>query len=129
MKQSNLENQTQFSVEEPFFEEPELIPGQKGMEKPHVPLLKRRKTILAILILTICASLGILFGYAQYVEWQKKLREPVPVVVPTPMQMTPSELSSEVQSLRLELKQADPVRQELLFPQIDLFLRMEEKPR
>lgn len=122
-----LENQTQFTVEEPFMEDPLAPPVSNEAPKPKVPFLKRRKTIVGLLVLTLVISLGLLFGYAQYVAWQRRLSEPPVPVVPTAAPLQRSSLYEEAQALKGQLKLADPVKQELLFPQIDPELRLEEK--
>lgn len=129
MANTHFENQTQFSAEEPFFENPGQVPVGEVVVKERVPLLKRRKSMIALLSVVAVSSLLLLYGYAQYVTWQRRLGTPEEIMVPTPAPLAPSELSAQAQSLRAELKLADPVKQELLFPQIDLSLRLEERPR
>lgn len=122
-------NQTQFSTEEPFFEDPNVIPEEPKAYKPPVPFFKRRKTIIGLTLVLVVLGLGLLFGYAYYVEWLRRIQEPPIVLEPTRPPVTFTELSQEAEALRLQLKTADPEERELIFPPIDMSLRMEEARR
>lgn len=125
----DIGDQTRFSTEEPFLEDPNLIPAEPKAYVPPVPFLKRRKTIVGIILLLIVLGLGTLFGYAKYVEWLRRIQEPPVVAGPTLPSVTFTELAQEAEALSRELTLADPEERALVFPTIDAGIRMEARPR
>lgn len=124
-----LDNQTQFSTEEPFLEDPNRIPDEPKAYVPPVPFLKRRKTIIGITLVLVVIGLSILFGYARYVEWLRRIQEPPIVAEPARAPVTFTELAQEAEALNRELELADPEERSLVFPTIDAGIRMEARPR
>ncbi len=122
-------NQTQFSTEEPFFENPSAIPEEPKEYKPPVPFFRRRKTIVGLTIGLILLGLGALLGYSEYVAWLRRIQESPVIAEPTRPPITYTELAQEAEVLRQQLKSADPEERELIFPPIDMQLRMEEVKR
>lgn len=122
-------DQTQFSTEEPFLENPNAIPEEPKEYKPPVPFFKRRKTIIGLTFLLFLLGLGILYGYTLYVEWQRRIQLPPDVVEPSRPPLTFTELSQEAEALQRELRMADPVERIIILPPLDAGIRMEARPR
>ena len=124
-------DQTKFSTEQPLFEpigaypEPEFLATNV---KP--PLLKRRKVVIGLIALvTLIVMLG-LFIINLMIENNKKVTKPEPsptIDNPNAVEVTP--LLKRVEAAREELKEADPTKNELVFPALDYAVRIDPKSR
>lgn len=126
---SSDQNQTQFSAEQPFFEQPVPLPQEDHIVKPTVPFFRRRKTIILLITIATIVLLLILFIVNAIIERNKRLGTPPDVSVATPSPASNDPLVNEVLQLRDEWKAADPSQIELQPPAIDTELRLEPKPR
>lgn len=118
-------NQTQFSAEEPFFEQPVSLPQETRVVKPVVPFFKRRKTIIALIIVASVILLFTLFIISIIVERNRRLGIGPEVTTATPTPAVSNSLVQEVEQLRLEWKAADPSQLELQPPAVDMMLRLD----
>lgn len=124
-----IQDQTQFSIEEPFLESPVVIPSEEVEKKAPVPFLRRRKTILIGIIILVLFLIGGLYLYALVIQQSRLLGDPNEVVIVTPAPKPQSSFSVEVKQLQDELNIADPVNQELLIPSLDDKIRLEPVSR
>lgn len=129
MADTGTHNQTQFSTEQPFFEQPVVPPTEERLVKPKVPFFKRRKTIVAAIILTTAMTLLLLFALNAYIEYRKRLGIGPAVIVPTPTPEAANQYVLEVEQLQKEWKAADPNQSELQPPAVDMSLRLDSTRR
>jgi hypothetical protein len=122
-------NQTQFSAEQPFFEQPIGLPQEERVVKPVVPFFKRRKTIILIITTITVILLLILFVINLIVERNRRLGKPSDVIIATPTPVTANNLQLEVEQLKQEWKAADPTQLELQPPAIDYAIRLDPTVR
>mgnify|MGYP000922341031 CR=1 FL=1 len=122
-------NQTQFSAEEPFYEEPVALPQTERVIKPVVPFFKRRKTIIVLIVGATAVLLVALFVINMIIEQNRRLGDPADVTVAPPAPMTTNALVQEVEQLRTEWKAADPSKIELQLPAVDLSIRLDDRER
>lgn len=120
-------NQTQFSLEEPFFQNPEPI-QQRMPEVPQSSIapsknnLKRNLIAGGVLFFVfILFVLVLLLG-----RGKNNLALPLPSSSPNkPGDLT--ELQLQVESYQDVLEDTDPTKQTLVFPPVNMKLRLEEK--
>lgn len=121
-------DQTQFSEEEPLFESPESHP--KNIQ-PSVavtpPANSKHKKMLIIGISIIAIILLIITILALAMGRPKGEVEESITPSPSPAAITESEMQSRITKLRSDLKEADPTKQDLTFPPVDLELRLDKK--
>jgi hypothetical protein len=130
MRQSiEAHNQTQFSAEEPFFEQPVDLPQAEQVVKPKVPFFKRRKTIILIICAITLLLLFILFLVNLIVERNRRLGAAPDVVVATPTPAPIDSLVEQVEQLRMQWKAADPTQIELQPPAVDPTIRLDPAKR
>ncbi len=122
-------NQTQFSAEEPFYEEPVALPQTAQVIKPVVPFFKRRKTIIALIAGATALLLLALFIINMIIEQNRRLGDPADVSIAPPTPVTANVLVQEVEQLRTEWKAADPSKIELQLPAVDLSIRLDDSER
>ncbi len=127
MPPQDLQNQTQFLAEEPFFEQPIPLPTTAVAAKPFVPFFKRRKTIIFLILASTLVLLMIIFVVNLIVERNRKLGLPQQFSLATPSPSPQNTYVLEVEKLRTELKAADPTVLELQPPAVDPTIRLDEK--
>jgi hypothetical protein len=114
-------NQTEFSSVEPLFEKPPVDPATlvpKPAPKSHRVLMFVIGGVVVVVLLIIV--LVVLLSRRQM------LPTLLPQPTPTPStQLDP--LRQEVVNLRTELEAADPTKQELPFPPVDLDIFLEQQ--
>jgi len=122
-------DQTKFSVEQPLFEQIGALPEPEFVEqdvKP--PLLKRRKVVIGLVIGITLLVLLILLLINTIINRSKLVA--VPEASPTIEETRKVEvgpLLKRVEVVREELKEADPTKNELVFPTLDYSLRIDPK--
>ena len=120
-------NQTQFSFEEPIFEKTAALPQEKpDKEVAEAPKSGKKKILLIIggvfFLLILLLIVVVLRNREAVIE------ETLPEeVVQTTQERTP--LQERIIQARELLLLADPTKDELAFPPIDLSFRLEEKKR
>lgn len=130
MQETNeVHNQTQFSAEEPFFEQPIPLPQVDRPVKTTVPFFKRRKTIILLILVATLTLLFVLYVVNQIVERNRRLGTAPEIVVASPTPTPVDTLVLEVEQLRTQWKQADPSQVELQPPAIDPTIRLDQRER
>lgn len=130
MKQTiEVHNQTQFSAEEPFFEQPVGLPQTQQVVKPVVPFFKRRKTIILIISAITLLLLFVLFVVNLIIERNRRLGQSPEVTVTAPTPTPEDSLVQHVEQLRLQWKEADPSQIELQPPAVDPTIRLDPLKR
>ena len=103
--------QTEFSSESPMFE-----PNQRVLFDARNIKGNRNLSIFYILAAVLVFIFLIIFLYAKFYR-PPTVESPI---VPTPTPVNNDPLMKRVESLDVELKAADPMRQALPFPNVDL---------
>lgn len=125
-------DQTQFSLEEPLFENVAALPPEPEKpkeEKPKIPWYKQRKLVILAIVGVSILVLLILYIISMMIAAS---RAPV---VSEPEEVIPVEQRSESQLLRRieitkdELNEADPNQQQLVFPAVDMDVRLDPERR
>lgn len=124
-------NQTKFSLEEPLFEQMGQIPGPENPEvQVKTPLLKQKKFIIALIVIITLFVLFLLFIINAYISQQKLVQEQEP---PESTVQQPSDpdhpLYQRIKSAQSELKDADPSKQDLVYPTMDHDIRLDADKR
>lgn len=126
MNENQSINQTQFSFEEPIFENQasysEEKPIDENLDKKKGK--KKRLILLGIGIFIVLLSLIILLA--------RNGNGMIEEIIEPPMQEVPRELSPlqlRIEDARELLELADPSKQDLAFPPVDLNLRLDPKVR
>ncbi len=119
-----LTNQTQFSIEEPIREEKS---AESHTDGPHaaIPQKKSKKIVVVIVVVIVIFLLCILLLAASS---RKQISGPIatPEASVTPSVQQDHPLLGRVNRLRSQLDIADPTKQPLLFPPVDLTIRLDE---
>lgn len=123
------DSQTQFSAEEPFFENPGSLPQEEKVVVPAVPFFRRRKTIIFIILVATVLLMCVLYVVNLIVERNRKLGEAPEVTITAPTTDTDNQYLRDVQALRAELKAADPSQVELQPPSLDFYIRLDQPER
>lgn len=123
------DNQTQFSAEEPFFEQPVGLPQEEVVVKPNVTFFRRRKTIILLILGATALLLFVLYVVNMIVERNKKLGEAPDITITAPTTNTDNQYLRDVEALRSELKAADPSQLELQPPAVDMQIRLDQEDR
>lgn len=125
-------DQTQFSLEEPLFENVAPLPPEPEKPKeytPKIPWYKQRKLVIlaivgvSILVLLILYLISIIVA-ASRAPVVSKPEEVLPVE-----QRPESQLLQRIKITRDELNEADPNQQQLVFPAVDMDLRLDPQQR
>lgn len=126
MNENQSINQTQFSFEEPIFENQasysEEKPVDENLDKKKGK--KKRLILVGIGIFIVLLSLIILLA--------RNGNGMIEEIIEPPMQEVPRELSPlqlRIEDARELLELADPSKQDLAFPPVDLNLRLDPKVR
>lgn len=129
LSKSSNHNQTQFSAEEPFFEQPIALPQEERAVKPTVPFFKRRKTIIVLIACITVVLLIVLYVANLIIERNRRLGEPPDVTITPPAAEPDNQYLKEVEMLQAEWKEADPAQLELLPPAVDFTIRLDAPSR
>lgn len=120
-------NQTQFSFEEPFFEDITVPVGPKH-EVVEGPSKKSNKKLMLIIgfvgFLILILGLVVIFSLSKG-EQTEQLQEEELIEQKT----TTNPFQERITRAREELEDADPTKQDLSYPPIDMELRLDPKPR
>jgi hypothetical protein len=124
-------NQTKFSLEEPLFEQTGQIPGPENPEVViKTPLLKQKKFVIALIAVTTILVLAILFIVNAYIAGQKLVQEQEPEDTIDLQAVDPKDpIYLRIRSAQQELKDADPSKQDLIYPTMNYDIRLDEKKR
>lgn len=121
-----LAQQTSFSSQGPFFEEPVNNAPQSDMPKQqevHPPTLFSKTVKIGLLIAGICIVLGI-------VIWPKRTQktdvDELPVDDQPPAVSVDPSLEKKIQELQKQFDETDPTRTTLGVPPVEFTIRMDE---
>lgn len=123
--ESVLTNQTQFSYEEPYRETPTAHQSDDEVVKKPTSKLGKLLMIVGGIFAVLLMAL-VLLGRRPAVTQQSPFQQPV-IVTPAPQETNP--LADRVERLEKELQDADPVKQTLLFPPVELNIRLDPPTR
>lgn len=120
------DHQTEFGAEEPLFES---VYQPVTEEEARAKKAARRKIVGVVgmgasLVLVLVGVMAWLFS-GQRDTTNQVTETPMPTATATPLSGWPA----RIQALKSELEAADPARQSLSFPQVDMELRLDELPR
>jgi len=121
-------DQTTFSGEQPFYQNPELTAAQmENLAKPpdKKPWFKKKKVIVAIPLLFIFLIVALIVLMPKKPNQEK---EPEPTPPPVENQ-DPNYMVERIRRLQKELKQADPTKTDVLFPPVDMAIELDPKER
>lgn len=125
-------DQTQFSLEEPLFEQMGQMPVEEVVEeiKPKVPWYKRKKLVALVIGGTSLVALLLLFVVAQVIFQGRlpQLIEPDPVEEEV-VDRTNHPLMKRIMAAERELREADPTKRELGYPTLNYELTLDERRR
>lgn len=125
-KESSI-NQTQFSFEEPFFEDV-TVPVDPKQAAAEAPSQKGSKKLLIViglsgfLVLIFGVLVLVYFSRGKQIDEQQEEKLVEQTTTSNPFQ-------ERITTAREELKDADPTKQDLSYPPIDMVLRLDPKPR
>lgn len=120
-------NQTQFSFEEPIFEDTAVYAEEKPVEDAAPKPKKSKKIVVIAIVGGIVLILGLLIliivsmrnGVEEIVETEPE------VIVPQEL----SPLQKRIEDARELLELADPSKQDLAFPPVNMEIRLDQKER
>lgn len=121
-------DQTTFSGEQPFYQDPELTSAQieKSTKPPNKkPWSKKKKVIVAIPLLFVLMVVVLIILMPKKPNQEK---EPEPTLPPAENQ-DQSYMVERIRRLQKELKQADPTRTDVLFPPVDMAIELDPKEK
>lgn len=125
------QNQTKFSVEKPLFEQMVQIPEDENPEiVVQVPLLKQKRVIIGLIVGLTVVALIILFLVNRYIQNSKlvhTLDTDQPDTATISANVDP--LLLRVMTAQQALKEADPAKQDLIYPTLDYDIKIDEKSR
>ena len=127
-----LWSQTQFSLEEPLFEGMTAVPPEPVVEevkKPKIPWYKQRKLVIAAIAGATLLVIIILFIINMVIESGRRPVVADPVPLATALPATASAALEKIAVTEAELKDADPNQQQLVFPAVDMSLRLDPPAR
>lgn len=124
-------DQTKFATEEPLFEPIGSYPEPEYEEREvKPPLLKRRKVVVT-LVAAVTVLVMLLLLIVNVIIQRSKLvtvPEPSPTIENKRVPAT-EPLLKRVEVAKLELKEADPTKNELVYPTLDYSIRLDPKSR
>lgn len=119
---SVLTNQTQFSLEEPYYQGV-TQPADDEVQPPKKSNSKKMLVVLAsILVLLLLLLLLAVVSRRPVVTPNSPFQQGT-LETPTSVQANP--FAERIKRLETELEEADPLRQTLLFPPIDMDIRLD----
>lgn len=119
-------NQTQFSFEEPIFEDQAVYMGETPEEKEVKPKSKRNLIFIGIVGFILFLLLIVVLLFASRNNKTDEVIEDENIVVVT-KEMGP--LQKRIEDARELLDTADPTKQDLSFPPLDMDIRLDPKTR
>lgn len=124
-KQSSI-NQTQFSFEEPIFEDSAVYTEEKPLEEPTEKPKKNKKLIVIAIagIVLILISVIVLISSMRNKTVEVVETEPEAVVT---KELGP--LQKRIEDARELLDLADPSKQDLAFPPVNMGIRLDPKEK
>lgn len=125
-------DQTQFSLEEPLFEGMVQIPPEPvepTEEKPKIVWYKQRKLVIAAIIGVTIFVILLLFIINMIIVASRAPFVPDSEAVLTPTPAVSTELLDRIEATQEELKEADPNQQQLVFPAVDMEIRLDPEKR
>jgi len=124
--------QTQFSLEEPLFEQMGQMPPEEVVEetKPKLPWYKQKKLVAFMIIGTSVVVLLVLFVVAQVI-FQGRLPQLIDLdpVEEAVVDRSNHPLMRRILAAERELREADPTKRELGYPTLNYELRLDEQRR
>ncbi len=122
-----LTNQTQFSYEEPYRQSAK---ERFTTEKSELVQKSRPRPIMYIavgLVVTVVLLLLLVLLKRKPVVIENAPFQQAITATPVPAEFNP--LLERVSRLEIELEEADPIKQSLLFPPVDMDIRLDPKKR
>jgi hypothetical protein len=119
-------NQTQFSLEEPIFEDTEMYAGENEEEIAKIQeVIQKRKKKTFIILGVVALALTLLILMIVYLYNNNEIlsdpdEEELVEVIPES-----DPIIERINAARLELEAADPTKQDLVFPPVNFQLRLE----
>ncbi len=120
------QDQTKFTQEEPLFEQPdspELVVGeaQKTTKSANRLILIGGGLLVVLMLLVIVV--------AALSQRPAKTSQVVASPSPSPVVLDETELARRVTQLKSDLTSADPTKQDLIFPPVNMDIRLDKKVR
>lgn len=124
-------NQTKFSLEEPLFEQTGQIPQDEILEpQKQKPLLKQKKFVISLIVGVTLLILLLLYLVNAYIESQKLVQDTgTPDATEEAVSGPKHPLLQRIESAQIELKDADPSEQDLVYPTMDYDIRLDRETR
>ncbi|PIY79479.1 MAG: hypothetical protein COY81_02305 [Candidatus Pacebacteria bacterium CG_4_10_14_0_8_um_filter_43_12] len=125
------QNQTKFSVEKPLFEPLVQLPEDENPELiVKVPLLKQKRVIIGLIAGLTLMVLAMLFVVNAYIQNSKLVKNVQPDQTDTAsLSANLNPLLLRVMIAQQQLKEADPSKQDLVYPTLDYDIRIDKKTR
>jgi hypothetical protein len=142
MNENEAIDQTKFAEEEPLFEPrsggkelnvkmptpaetSDLAPGNSdsSAKTPIKKSLFKKIILIAVGVIVFIVVLALIARQPQLGPSQE------PTASPSPSPVAVGALNQRVNQLKLDLKSADPTKQELVFPPVNLNLRLDKKTK
>jgi hypothetical protein len=120
-------NQTQFSFEEPIFEDKAVYIDEKSPKKITKPLKSKKKIIIIIGIIGFVLIMIFLVIAQSMTEKQVIVEDSELLDVAVVKELGP--LKKRIDDARQQLNLADPTKQDLSFPPIDMKIRLDPEKR
>lgn len=118
-------DQTQFFMERPLDESPVDFTDPEVLKQN-----QKKKRVLGLGIGAVVAVLVLIIGLASYMQTPAEIIEVEPSPSPTPaLSAARTGLLGKLDVLRENLEAADPTKSNLLFPGVDLDIRLEPAKR
>ncbi len=122
--ESILTNQTQFSYEEPYRESSRVVAGEVETIGSK-PKSKKKLFILAGVGVFLLFFALILLAAMRPKQIEVTQFQPPVYATPVPVEVSP--LLERVNRLKTELQDADPIKQSLVFPPVDMQIMLDPK--
>lgn len=116
---TNQDNQTQFSYEKPLFEAPPPLPVQPDVIS--IPWYKQPKYWL---LFGVAVVILLLVALTLLSRPQVSTQQPTEEVMASPSPTAVGPLEARINQLRTDLQAADPSKQDLPFPPVDMKLQL-----
>lgn len=117
-------NQTQFSFEEPIFEDQMVYAEEKPLADPSQKPKKSKKVVIFAIVGFVFFLILVILGIASMGNKTEENTETEPEVVVT-KELGP--LQKRIEDARELLDLADPTKQDLSFPPVNMEIRLDPK--